>query len=388
MIATDTYGRAVDEHVYSGAAARKMLSVAESMRDVGMRVVIVSLPCLGIDAKRGFYPSRVTREAGVPVVFLMALRSRYLRKMLAPLALLAFCFRYIGRQDAVILYNHSIEYLPALILLRLLGIKVVQDIEDAPADNEKGARGFLNRASFAVTLRLTAPRKMVVARHVAEGLGLKDFVVIHGVASAAGRAGAVEDQSLWEQLKGGGPLRVHFGGTLIPETGVDLFCEAVQQLARLEDKLAREVSFKVTGIGRVDKITGLQRQLKSRKISVELLPELGSAEYASLMKTCHASLSLKRPGASMSNTTFPSKVIEITATGLALVATKVGDVADIFDENSSYLLSSYDADSLVGVIFDMAAHPDRVQAVATRGLMVCSKEFAPETIGLRMTRLL
>ncbi len=389
MITTDAYARAVGERTYSGAAARKMILVARALRSVGRRAIVVSLPFIGTDGKRAVYGNVLTSDGGIPIVFVSTLRSTILRKMVGPFLLASFLLRRAATGDTVIFYNHAIEYIPSLLILRLRGMNLVQDIEDAPIDDEQGVRGVLNRLSFAFTFRLTKPQKMVVADHVAKELGLEDYVVIRGVASQETEVAHVSNLRKWDELHAGGDLVLHFGGTLITETGVDLFCEAIDLLALRGDRLTRRVRFKVTGVGDMDKIRSLQERIEtSANVDVDLLPELSKADYLALIDACHGSLSLKRPGSSVSITTFPSKVIEITAACMALVSTRLGDVPLIFGENAAFFMKEYAPENLVDIFLEMAAKPQRVERVAEAGRDVCIKSFAPQTVGYEMTRLL
>lgn len=389
MITTDEYGRVVGEKTYAGAAARKMILVTRALRSVGRRAIVVSLPFVGINAKRLFYDPVLTSDSGVPIIFLSTFRSKYLRKLLGPIILAAFATCRIDPGDTVIVYNHAIEYVAALVVLRLRGVKVVQDIEDAPRIDERGMRGFLNRLSFAITSKLSARRKMVVADHVAKYLKLDDYIIIRGVASQEIEARPCLAEQKWAALCSGNDLRLHYGGTLIPDTGVDLFCESVEVLAQNEDRLDHRVSFNVTGVGDLGKIRALQSRVQhSKKINVELLPALNKAEYLALVDSCHGSLSLKRPGTSISDTTFPSKVIEITASGLALVSTRLGDVTSLFNDKSAFFLQAYESSALADVIVEMARDPERVERVAKAGNDVCTRAFSAKMVGEDMIRLL
>lgn len=389
MITTDAYGLAVGERTYSGAAARKMILVSRAMRSVGLRAIVVSLPFVGTQAARAGYGPVLTSDGGVPTVFTATLRSPVLRKLVGQFILAGFILRHARRGDTLIFYNHAMEYIPALLALRLRALSLVQDIEDAPTEDEKGLRALLNRISFAMTSRLTKPRKMVVADHVAIGLGLDDYVTIRGVASREVGAGPSPDARKWEELRSGGDLRLHFGGSLMTETGVDLFCEAVDLMTESANRLACRVLFMVTGVGELCKIRDLQYRIGDNvKVGVELLPELSKADYLALIGACHGSLSLKRPGSAMSNTTFPSKVIEITAAGLALVSTRLGDVPEIFGDDAAYFLAEYRPETLVETITGMAADPERLERVAAAGRALCNEVFAPETVGEEMKRLL
>ena len=389
MIATDAYGESVGEKTYAGAAANKMISVAGAMRSVGHRAIIVSIPSIGARAKRAFYPPVLTVEGGTPAVFLATFKSRYLRKIFGPFFLAAFALRRISAGDTVILYNHAVEYILALAMLRLMKVNVVQDIEDAPADDEKGWQGWLNRVCFATTFRLTNRRKMVVADHVARELKLDDYVVVRGVASDDTGASRNADARKWEDLQTGGDLKLHFGGTLVHDTGVDVFCQGVELLAWDDCRLHRRVVFKVTGVGELEKIRSLQNRIHaSAKVHLELLPELSKAGYVALIDMCHGSLSLRRPKSAMAKTTFPSKVIEITAAGLALVSTRLGDVASLFNDESAFFLTEDDPVELADIIVGMMDDPVRVERVAKTGRDVCNRTFSTKAVGEEIGRLL
>lgn len=389
MITTDAYGHVVGERVYSGAATRKMLLVAQAMRCVGLRAIVVSLPFVGAKARRASFPSVVISQGGVPMVFTATLRSTLFRKLIGPIFLLLFLLRHCQRGDSVIFYNHAVEYLPALMALRLRGVKLMQDIEDAPIGDERGLSGFLNRVSFDLTSRLTAARKMVVADHVAHILGLDDFVTIRGVAAREICLKPTTNNSKWLELKSGGALKLHYGGTLITETGVALFCEAVDRLAQHADILERPVRFNITGVGDLYKIRALQDRLREvGVVEVEVFPELNKAEYLELLDACHGSLSLKQPGSAMGTTTFPSKVLEITGAGLALVTARLGDVAKIFVDDTAFFLPTCNSESLANTVVIMASDPIRVETVAAAGRARCHELFSPEAVGIEMRRLL
>lgn len=388
MITPDSYGQAVGESTYAGAGERKMISVVHAMRHVGLRALIVSLPFVGTMKNRAYYGPTITTGEGVPAVFVATLRSKYLRKIFGPVFLAGFLWRNVRSGDTVILYNHAVEYFSSLVLLRLRGIHIVQDIEDVPTPEDRGVRGVLNHLGFALTSRLTRPRKMVVSDHVARGLGLDDYVVIRGVA-AIDQDIPPAAQDKWAALHSGAALTVHFGGTLRPDTGVDLFCAAVEILAREADMLARPLIFKVTGIGAFDKIRALGSRIgTSGRVRLDVQEGLNKRDYDALIDSCHAALSLRQPEAHISNTTFPSKVIEITARGVALISSDQGDVTTLFDDHSAFPLGRYESTELAGIIAGMAADPEQVERVAAAGRDLCNEVFAPTAVGEMMKRLL
>ena len=388
MITTDAYNHRIAEYTYSGAAARKMTLVTRAARSAGLKMVIVSLPFLGKQVSKTSYRRVVLKDRGVPFVFLATLRSPILRKLLSPFTLAAFALKRVNREDTVIFYNHAIEYIPALLVLWLRGVKLVLDIEDVPTVEEKGIRGFLNRILFAITFHMTDDKKMVVAEHVARLLALQDHVVIRGVAEERPRIPFQPDHQKWQSLIDGNGLRIHFGGTLIPDTGIDLFCNTIDLLIKNQDKLRQSVTFVVTGTGELEKIEQILGSGNSRdKIRIDLFPQLNQEEYLQMIDSCHASLSLKRPESGIAGTTFPSKVIEITSSHLALVSTRFGDVSDLFDEQTAFLLPDFSAADLEAIIIEMTKDPARVNRIAESGFALCNKTFSEAVVGREMTRL-
>ena len=90
----------------------------------------------------------------------------------------------------------------------------------------------------------------------------------------------------------------------------------------------------------------------------------------------------------MSNTTFPSKVIEITASGLALISTRLGDVPSLYGDDEAYFLSEYAPEDLVDIFTGMVADPGRLEHVAAAGREASNRIFSPRSVGEEMKRLL
>jgi glycosyltransferase involved in cell wall biosynthesis len=92
--------------------------------------------------------------------------------------------------------------------------------------------------------------------------------------------------------------------------------------------------------------------------------------------------------ADYSNTTFPSKVIEITSSGLALVSSKQGDVPDIYNHEAAFLMDRYDPECLADLIIRMAANPSGVEEVAQQGKAVAKAHFSGPVVAGQMQSLL
>lgn len=383
MVATEAYASSIGEDVFVGAAAGKMAAVVSALRRVGRRVVLVSLPFVSRGPAR--QPGLISRKDGFAACFPPVHRSAIRRKILGSLALARFALRHVRQDDIVLFYNHGIEYIFALMILRLRGIAVFQDIEDVPTETERGLRGVLNRIAYRLTFAFTSPRKVTVSNQVGRNLALADFLAIHGIAATQTGAG---DETRWAALASVGPLRVHFGGTLVPATGLDLFCAALMQLEAGAGQLDRDIEVVVTGTGDLDRLQDLACRLRSGRLRLQLHREIDRAGYFGLLNSCHVSLSLKIPQAELAKTTFPSKVIEITSHGLALVSTRVSDVAEIFCEDEIWLLQNADPVELADTLIAMAAAPDTVRDRAVAGQARAQERFAPASVGRALAAFL
>lgn len=333
-----------------GAAARnKLIGLADAVARAGGRVWLVST----LPAARALAHRRRVAFAALPTR-----GTRAGRRFSAALTLAAFGLRRIHAADRVILYNPFPEYLPLALLLRLRGTPATLDIEDAPTS----ARGLLQRVTrwtYRALTALTRPGRIVASRELAARLGLARVLPVYGVAEPAApvvRFTAPE-------------LLVQFGGSLLPETGLALFRQAVRLLPP-----GAPIRFVVTGIAPAGALDGLPE-------SVTVAAGLDDAAYRALLARVDVALSLKLPSSEMGQTTFPSKTIEIAAAGILLVTTAVSDVPLLFDDRCAVILKGEDprelADALLAIAHDRAEAARRAEAGRAR----VAERLAPAAIG-------
>jgi hypothetical protein len=376
MVCTQAYVTAIREQAFVGAAAGKMSAVVLALRQAGRRAVLVSLPFVGRGADR--QQGRVCRDDGFPAYFLPVRRAAVARKVHGFFTLAWFALQRVRPRDTVLFYNHGLEYLMALLIMRLRGIAVFQDIEDVPTSIETGLRGVTNRFGYRLMSALSSPRKVTVSNQVGRSLALNGFLAIQGIAAVSTHAWLSDK---WSALAAGAPLRVHFGGTLNASTGLDLFCATLTNLDSSAGRLDRNIVLIVTGTGDLDKVRDLATSLQSDRLVIEVHREIDRHSYFNLLHSCHIGLSLKSPDADLADTTFPSKVIEITSRGLALVSTRVSDVGDIFSDEEAWLLPQFDVTELTEALLHLAAHPDEVRRRAEAGQVRARERFAPLAVG-------
>ena len=231
----------------------------------------------------------------------------------------------VRRHDKIIIYNHAIEYIPAILILYLRRIPLFHDIEDLPFENDFSLNGLINSVGFWFANTFSF-KKILVSKRLADMLSLNDYLVVNGVCNLVHQVSSKRWTSLFSSNDS--PLCVHFGGTLIYDTGLDLFCDALNLLlGSYSSDLRRPIHFYITGTGQLHKIEEIVNKLPANSlIKIFIKSFLPYEAYINLLGTCHISLALKKPNTQIANTTFPSKVIEIASYGLALISTKVSDV--------------------------------------------------------------
>lgn len=383
MVCTEAYVAAIGEDAYVAAAAAKMTAISSALRKVGKRSVLVSLPFVGKGSLR--QRGRALRGDGFPSYFLPVWRFALIRKIFGTFALARFAVCVIKQGDTVLFYNHALEYLLALIILKYRGISVFQDIEDVPTGKEAGVRWLIEVLCYRVMCNLTSPHKITVSNQIGRCLEIGEFLAVHGVATPSV---STHVDPRWARLSSGGALRVHFGGSILPSTGLDLFCDTVMNLECHSRRLARDVIFIVTGKGDLDRVRGLSASLRSGRLQIQVHEGVERAGYYELFHSCHASLSLKCPEGELAGTTFPSKVIEIASAGLALIATSVSDVGDIFKEDEAWIMQSANADVLSSIIMEMAADPIEILRRASAGQLSIQRRFGPSVVGASLASFL
>lgn len=358
--------------VESPAARNKVLGVCAAIRAGGATPVIVT--AVGREATSLWKPLRVVHRDGVCFVEVFNVGSGLLRRISSLLFLPLAAVRLVSARDRVLLYNGEPEYLLLALCLRLLGRPAMLDIEDAPRTDDHTPLGRLNAATAPPLRRLCDPRAVVASQALGEQLGLQHFLPVYGVSSfftAKGRS---------HEAFANTETRILFGGSILPDTGSDLFIAALRELATMP--VATPLHFYVTGRFQPSLFDALASDLADiPNIRFTVVQDLDTEAYAALVRTMDVGLCLKLPSSEMGRTTFPSKVVEITALGMLLVSTRVSDVELIFDADTAVLLASEAPTELAMVLAEIAADKARFSAIARRGGHRATERFSDANVG-------
>ncbi len=360
-----------------GAASRKVLSMVSALRGVGRAAHLIAAPVLPAGGRLRRFAGGTHREGGASVIRLPALTHGPLNRLLAAWSYLAFCLR-VRRDDAVVLYNFYPEFLPAALLLRLRGRPAVLDIEDFPNDRTDW-RERVGRWSYRLVRPLCRPGILAASTQIVRLSRAPEGCVVHGVALADG--GALPPMPPCDA-----GLQILFGGSMHPETGVDLLAEAVRILRRTETAERPPIVIHVTGFGDIGPLVGLADDAGASRIRIRIAQGLDLDGYRKVLAACHCGLSLKLPRTVMGDTTFPSKVIEIAANGLALVSTAVSDVPDIYAGAAAFV--DDDPATLAARLAALAADRGLLEDLRRKGHARTLAHCSPAAVGARLDAFL
>ncbi len=376
-INTPEYERKLQQRLHVGAATNKVLAVVAALRRVGCQAYPVSLPVLGRFSTTRTVKAKISREQKNLIIYLGTVANPLLRRLFGAMDFAGFCWRMVKKKDQVLLYNFMPEYLPALIVLRLKNNPAIIDIEDAPRTDLSSGREFINFMIYKAVCFLCHSRYLTVSSQVANNFNLQPVCVVYGATQHV-----IPGQS--RRRPENNTFRVLYGGSLCDDTGLTLFCNAVKLLNTRLSSDNRILAFIVTGFGGEEHIEQLRTQCQSDRLAIEKKENLPMEQYQKELLSCDAALCLKMPDSEMGATTFPSKVVEITSTGLLLISTKVSDIPLLFNEQNAVLLDVATPESLCSALLWAMDHPVECQLRAQRGQARALELFAEASVGQRV----
>jgi glycosyltransferase involved in cell wall biosynthesis len=371
--------------LHIGPAFKKVQAVAKAIATAHTSVSIVSVPVVRLP-KFNFkiYSSR--HQVGlVENRSYGAFGNPFLDRIYSAVIFLREAILARIKSDQVILYNFFPEYILAAIFLRISMQPAILDIEDAPRVDEAGPRGIVNRLSFLILNKITDLRKITVSRKVSEMLNLQNSCIIYGSVPGSSfptELDSVLDVEKWNSYS---RIKILYGGSLMPETGIEVFVAACKSLLQEVNEPKNKLDIHITGFGGEEYLSDLLKIAKNHPwLRIIFAKDLPTEEYDILLKSVHASLCLKIPGTGIGDTTFPSKVVEISGAGILLITTPVSDVPTLFNQESAVILCEPYADSLAEAMIGLLKNPENYKNIAGRGKITAMEYFEEKAVGKRI----
>lgn len=357
----------------SPAATQKVLQVTSALRKSRVRAVVLSLG-RGRQQRSGkWFPAKVVREGGAPIIYAPFFDFPVLTHLVSLFGLLPLIWRLRSSRclSVILAYNRLPHYMAAMELARLLRLRRFLDLEDGDAKEEGSPEHrWFTRVLSARFDHLCNAGGMLAASALGRQYTGQKAVCCYGVATP------VPDYRDWDAK----PLVVLLGGTLQRTTGAQLFAEAISHLRRSARPGLDAIEFVVTGKGEM--APSLQALAEQEGLpKVHFLGSVSRSDYIQAARRAHIGLALKLPSSDLADTTFPSKVIELAATGLLVLSTRVSDVPVLFREDGAIYLNGENPQELAERLLWLVEHRDEVARTAARGQAYIAEACSPEKVG-------
>lgn len=363
----------------SPAASRKVLLMCRAVRLAGVRPIILSLGRGRQDGSGRFFGAAVRRVGGVPIIYAplwhLPLLSQ-ITSLLAPAALL-FRMRHLAGNKVVMFYNRTPAYLPTLWVAVLLRLRTVLDLEDGEVlrQSRNLSDAAARHAQWAFD-RLCTGGALLACRPLEKMTSLRPLACYYGTVEADL---PVTD---WPATQ----LNLLMGGTVSRDTGAQMLVDAIEILREQQPQWASELTIEITGKG--DSIEALRKiSDQSRWPRVVVHGRTTDSQYRTIVGRAHVGLALKPRLGALSNTTFPSKVIELAGAGLLVLSTDISDVRLIMDRGALYLEDETPT-GLVNCLRWIAENRKEAQVTAALGSQRVLDRCTPLRAGLSLVRFL
>jgi glycosyltransferase involved in cell wall biosynthesis len=362
----------------SPAASRKIFMLCQALRMAGVRPFVVSLGRGRAGGNADFFAPVVRRVNGVAVLYAPFSRRKgwsELLSLFAPLGLLRKV--RAGGRCHVVFYNRLTAYLPTLVFSALLGNRNFLDLEDGEVASGSNA---IQRLLVACVMRIFD--KVCSGGALLACSALREYTAIRPTLPYYGTAATDAIHPRFQAPT----VSVLMGGTLSPDTGVDMVIAAISSLRNASADWARNLLIHVTGSG--PSLAALEA-LASAPGYPQLIVHgrTTNAQYASILRSCDVGLALKLHTGALADTTFPSKVIEYAAAGMLVLTTDISDVRLVLGQGALYL--SQDSGAQLQELLQRAVQDRQaMQNIARIGCDSVQEKCAPRSAGHAVARFL
>jgi glycosyltransferase involved in cell wall biosynthesis len=363
----------------SPAATNKVFALAGAMRGVGIRCTVLSLGRGRQNYTGMFHVATARRLEHGAILYAAFWQLPWLTHLVSFVSLAWLLAKLIRRHPAlcVLVYNRAYHYLLALLLARLLGVRVYLDLEDGYiVEGRGGIRHLKNTLTRRLFSWLCPHGSMVANTGLARQLDRPPVMVCHGVASAT--SAPCQD---WHS----GKLQVLFSGTLLEEVGCRLLLDALEILRCHHPEVANGMHVVVTGKGPFTEV--FRRWAKQAPEWLSFGESMRRTDYLNVLKSSHVGLSLRLSAYEMGATTFPSKVVEYAEHGLLVLTSRASDVQMLFGQDALYL-EEESASELASLLASLSGLRASLKNTAIRGRKRVLNACATEVVGQGIRRLL
>ncbi len=364
----------------SPAATKKVIDVSSALKKSGCYPIILSLGRGGPFSLGQRYSAKSLRVNGIPIIYALFWDIPLLTYIISVFSILILVWRLRKRLkgSSVVVYNRLTFYVLAVALGKILGANCYLDLEDG---DSKEDTSFITKC-ITIIMRIYYNKvcnsgAILAMSNLRQQYTGKKTICCYGVASE------YNNFHDWETKT----IRVILGGTLQLNTGSQLFAETISYMRECGGPDMNKVEFFITGKGEMGGIlSDLENDIRHPKVT--FFGEVSSSKYRDILNKSHVGLSIKLSSSDISNTTFPSKVIELSSDGLLLLSTRISDVPIIFKDDGAIYIDKLEPSHLASQIFWIINNKKQAQIIANKGRNYVLATCSEKKVGLQLKQFL
>ena len=357
----------------SPAASRKVIMLCKSLKQAGIRPLIISQGRGKANGKFKYYGFSIRRIEEVPILYLPFSHVPIISELLSLFSPLYVIFKNRRRiiKKAIVYYNRNISYFPTLLLSALLGYINILDLEDGEVDSDHmRSHNYLYRFIQDVYDQLCSDGALLACSSLRNYTSIKRTINYYGVVDAIPVPNKFDSDI----------VRFIIGGTLDKDTGVDLLIESISMISLNNPSWVTKIIFEVTGKGSLaHELQRISENVKCPRIIYH--GRVSDTEYKEILSRCDVGLALKLNNGKLSNSTFPSKIVEYAMHGLLVLTTDISDARKVLGNNGALYLSNDDPHQLVNLIQNIAENRLLSSDLANLGRNAVLSKLNPKKSG-------
>jgi len=356
----------------SPAATKKVFGLCQALQVSGMATTVLSMGRGRQNGSGGKFIAQKRNIDHIQVIYAAFWHVPFVTHFVTAFSLMALLGKYVRRHGVLLLvYNRCWHYIPALFLAKVFRMNCFLDLEDGWIRKKSVAQKMLT-----IFFDWACNAGSILACEALEGqVKTRHNIVCYGTASIS-----KDVRRQWH----GGKLQVLFGGSLCEGTGTSLFIRAVKVFIHQYPSHIDALHIVVVGFG--DMSENLRSFAMQTNGLVEFRGSVSNKEYQQLLDESHVGLCLKLTSGPFHDSTFPSKVIEISSHGLLVLSTPVSDVPKLFSSENALLLPSDSPEKLAEAWHWMVTNRQTVEKLASKGRLMALEAFSSESVGSKAGR--
>ena len=278
----------------------------------------------------------------------------------------------------VIAYNRQWHYLPSLIQSRMFRAKGYLDLEDGYTLFKDFPKQVTNQIRTLLFDHYCHNGALLAAKALKSQVKTRNTFICYG---------CTETKTINNDKWSDHPIQILFGGSLLMETGAQLFIDTITWLESKKPDLKKRINFIITGYG---PMSAKLSQFSTSNGSgwIKFLGDIDRENYLRILSGSHVGLCLKLGSSEMGKTTFPSKILEYASYGLAIITTKVSDVPELLDENSAIFLNEEEPQQLADIFKKIGDKSFDLQSISRIGQERINSHCSTETVGKNLKQFL